>query len=205
MRVRRFEPGPSPLRIDTIKGVSTLPAKHLITCDEFERMGDVLVFTEGARLELLEGEIIEMSPIGSPHAACVYRLNALFAPLIGRAIIGVQNPIRLGDISEPQPDVFLLRSKPDYYASGHATPDEVLLVVEVSDTSLAFDRHRKRPMYAAAGIAELWIVDIAGEVIEIATDPRTDGYASILRRGRGEHVVPSCFPDLSLGVDEILG
>ena len=130
-------------------------ARHSFTVEEFERMGEACIFPPDARLELIEGEIVEMSPIGSPHAACVDALALLFNEIARRRfIIRVQSPVRLNDFSEPQPDVALLRWRDDFYRSAHPTPADVLLVVEVSDTTVETDRKVKVPLYARAGIPE---------------------------------------------------
>ena len=125
-------------------------------------MADAGIFGEDDRVELLDGEIVEMAPVGSRHAACVNKLTQLFVERSeGRALLAPRNPITLGERSEPQPDLALLRPRADYYASGHPTPDEVLLVVEVGDTTAEWDRRHKLPLYAAAGVAEVWLVDLA--------------------------------------------
>ena len=164
------------------------------------------VFDEDDRLELIEGEITEMSPISPKHAGCVNRLADLFYDrLRRRAIVAVQNPVRVGERSEPQPDLALLRPRPTYYANLHPGPDDVLLVVEVSETSADFDRDVKMPMYARAGIAEAWIVSLADGWIEVYRDPSPVGYRSIRRVLPGESLAPLTFPDDSLDAREVLG
>jgi Uma2 family endonuclease len=124
-------------------------ARHYFTADEFERMAERGVFLEDARLELVEGEIVEMSPIGKRRAACVDLLAELFRERLQRqVIVRVQNPIQLDDHSEPQPDLALLRRREDFYRDALPTPDDVLLVVEVADTSVEYDRQVKLPIYA---------------------------------------------------------
>src|SRR5215210_2437052 len=119
-------------------------AKHWITVDEYERMGEAGIFHPDARLELLEGEIYQMSPIGIPHAACVKFLSTLLNRLFnGKLLVSVQDPVRLNDLSEPQPDIALLRWRDDFYRGAHPTPDDVLLVVEVAETTLTADRKVK--------------------------------------------------------------
>ncbi|MDQ3917533.1 MAG: Uma2 family endonuclease, partial [Acidobacteriota bacterium] len=130
-------------------------ARHFFTVDEFERMGAAGIFHPDDRLELIGGEIVEMSPIGSSHAACVKFLSALLQRLFGGTlIVSTQDPIRLDDFSEPQPDVALLRWREDFYRHAHPTPADVLLVVEVADTTVESDRQVKIPLYARAGIPE---------------------------------------------------
>ncbi len=121
-------------------------------------MGEAGLFDDGPRVELVGGEIVEMSPIGRGHAACVNRLNALLTGALGdRFIVAVQNPMRLDDLSEPQPDLVVLKPRTDFYAAFHPRPEDTLLVIEVAETSLGWDRGIKRTRYAAAGVVEVWI------------------------------------------------
>lgn len=169
-------------------------------------MVDSGLFREDDRLELLEGEILEMSPVGSRHSAAVNRANRLFtSALIGRAVVGIQNPVRLSDLSEPQPDVALLKPRPDFYEVAHPTPDDVLLVLEISDSSVHFDRDVKMPLYAASGVPEVWLLDLATGILEVLRQPRSDGYRSILRLTAGEGVAPLAFPDLVVDVEVLTG
>jgi Uma2 family endonuclease len=178
--------------------------KRLFTTDEYETMLVAGILSEDDRIELIEGEILQMSPIGGRHASGVRRVTALFSRLSGRAILSVQSPLRLNDLSEPQPDLALLRPRADFYLD-HPRPDDVLLVVEVSDASLAFDRRVKAPLYAMNGIAELWIVDLEGRAIEVYRCPSPRGYLEIRRYDRGSSLGVLAFPELELSVEEILG
>jgi Uma2 family endonuclease len=147
-----------------------------------------------------------MAPIGSRHAACVKRLNNLFSRQVGdRAVVGVQDPVRLDEYSEPQPDLTLLRPRPDYYAGGHPGPEDVLLVVEVAETSAEYDRQIKVPLYARAGIREVWLVDLAASAVEVYREPTPEGYRQVRRFGRGETLSPEALPDINLALDDILG
>lgn len=169
-------------------------------------MGEAGIFREDDRVELIHGEIVQMTPIRSPHAGCVNRLNRLFTATLGElAVVTVQNPITLDPASEPQPDLALLRPRADFYAGGHPGPGDVWLVVEVADTSLAFDRTVKIPLYARAGIVEVWLVDLPGECVEVYRQPSEGRYTEVQRVPRGQQVTCQAFPDLSLSVDEILG
>lgn len=135
--------------------------RHRFTVAEFHQMADAGIFTEDHRVELLDGEIVDMSPIGHRHAACVDRLNRLFVIRVGDAAqVRIQNPIVLDDYSEPEPDVALIRPRPDFYESAHPTPGEVFLVVEVADATYETDRRIKIPLYAQSGIREVWLVDL---------------------------------------------
>lgn len=155
------------------------------------------------RVELVEGEIIDMAPIGSRHAACVDRLTRLFVSRLGeRAIVRVQSPVRMGDLSEPQPDVAVLAPRGDFYAGAHPGPDDVVLVVEVADTTLGWDRGVKVPLYARAGVAEVWVVDVGAGVVEVSRRPGPEGYGELRRAGRGEELDVA---GATVGVDEILG
>jgi len=175
------------------------PERRVFSVDDFYRMGSAGVFSDGERVELLGGEIIEMAPIGSAHASTVGRLTQLLVTAVGdRGAVWVQNPIRLSELSEPQPDVAVLRPRSDWYASGHPGPEDVLLLIEVADTTGRFDRTVKRPLYAEAGIAEVWIVDLAANLVEIAVDPTPDGYGDIRQIAAGGIITPTAFPDLQL-------
>lgn len=168
-------------------------------------MAEAGILHEDDRVELIEGEIIEMTPIGRRHAACVAELNRLLVPAVGpRALLWPQNPITLPNETEPQPDIVLLRPRADRYLADDARPEDVLLLVEVADTSQRYDRQVKLPLYGRAGVAEVWIVDLPAEGIEVHRDPTASGYAHVERVGRGGVVSPAAFPDIILSVDTIL-
>jgi len=180
--------------------------KRLFTVDEYYRMAKAGLFSEDDRLELIEGEVVEMSPIGSRHAACVKRLNRLLSRLVAdRLLIGVQDPIRLGRYSEPQPDLTLLQPRDDFYAQAHPEPEDVLLVVEVAETSAAYDREVKVPLYARSGIPEVWLVDLETGQVEVYRKPSPKGYREVRRAGSGQHLAPQALPDRELAVDAIIG
>lgn len=175
------------------------------SADEYHRMAEARILREDDRVELLDGEVVEMAPIGSRHAACVTRLNAtLSRRLAGRALVNVQNPIRLGEHSEPQPDIALLRTRADFYAHAHPTPEDVLLVVEVAETSEEYDREVKVPLYARWGIPEVWLVDLANQTIEVYRGASPTGYLDVRSIGSGQPLVPQAFPDLRLTVEDVL-
>lgn len=178
----------------------------LFTVDEYERMAEVGILDADARVELLEGEIVAMSPIGAPHASVVNRANRLFVQRLGdRAVVSVQHPLRLVPRSEPEPDLVIARDRADFYASAHPTAADALLVVEVSDSSLRKDRRVKVPIYARQGVVEVWIVDLAGQRILVHTDPVEGVYRQIRSAGPGEQLSPLALPELTIGVDEVLG
>lgn len=179
--------------------------RHRFSVDEYEQMIEHGILTENSRVELIRGEIIKKMAIGDPHAASVKRLNRLFATTLGnRALISVQDPIRLID-SEPEPDVALLLPRADFYLSGKPRPPDILLVIEVSDSSLELDRDVKLPMYAAAGIAEFWIVNLEDNCLEVYRQPLSHGvynYVQVLRQGDDIEIV--ALPGSTLAVDAIL-
>lgn len=181
-------------------------AKRWISADEYERMGEAGIFPMDARLELIEGEIFEMSPIGSPHASCVKFLSELLHLLFaGIFTVSVQDPIRLNDFSEPQPDVALLRRRNDFYRNAHPTPADVLLVVEVADTTVATDRSFKLPLYARAGIPEFWLVNIPEGQLEIYSQPSGESYLRSEVFGRDAEARSHTVEGLSVKVGELLG
>jgi Uma2 family endonuclease len=182
-----------------------MAVRHAFSIDEWHHMGEIGLFGEAARMELLDGEVIEMSPIGSRHASCVNRLVRMLVTELGsRAIVASQNPVVLDDTSEPQPDVGVLSPRPDEYSRSHARPSEILLLVEVSDTTLAFDRDRKAPYYANAGIRECWIVDLTGDQILVMRAPDDGGYRDVRALRRGQRVDIEALPSVVLEVANIL-
>jgi Uma2 family endonuclease len=181
--------------------------RYRFTVDEYHRMGEVGILPEDSRIELIAGDIVVCEPIGSYHAGTVNRLTRLWTSILGeRAVVQVQNPIELADHdSEVQPDVTLLRPRADFYARGHPVAADVLLLIEVADTSLVRDRRVKIPLYARAGICEVWLVDLTDRRAEVHRDPTAGGYTRVRALGRGESVVPEAFPDLTVAVADLLG
>lgn len=180
--------------------------KYLFTVDEYERMGQAGILGEDSRVELIEGEIIRVNPIGGPHAGTVNRLTRLFTRALGdRAVVAVQNPIRLAQRNEPQPDLALLRPRPDFYAGGHPIPSDVFLAIEVADTTLEYDTRVKVPLYARHGIPETWVIDVNRAALLVYLDPNGAGYATTRVLRRGDEIRPSAFPDLLVAVHDILG
>ena len=180
--------------------------RRRFTVHEYHQMGHVGILDEDDRLELLEGEIVEMAPIGSRHQAVVDRLNRLFSNRVGdAAVVRVQGPVRLGEETEPQPDLLLLAPRSDFYASAHPGPEHVLLLVEVSDSSTEYDREMKLPLYARYGIAEVWLVGLEAGAIEVYRAPTGEGYQEVSQSGRNQRVSPVVFPQIDLAVNEIIG
>jgi Uma2 family endonuclease len=180
--------------------------KHRFTADDYHQMARTGILREDDRVELVNGEIMDMTPIGSEHNASVDVLNhRLTLALGGRAIVRVQGSLRLSPDSEAQPDIAVLRFRADFYRDVVAGPADTILVIEVADTSLAYDRGLKIPLYARFGISEVWIVDLVGRQVEIFRTSTPDGYREVQRCGYGSSVWPTAFPDIRLSVDEIVG
>ncbi len=176
------------------------------TVDDYHRMAETGILTEDDRVELLDGQVLQMSPIGPAHSGCVNRLTRLFSRLPARsATVSVQNPVVLSARSEPQPDVALLRYREDGYASRHARPDDVLLLIEVADSSTQADRSVKVPLYAAAGIGEVWLVDLVGEHIVVYRDPAPEGFRDVLAARPGQTITPLRCPSFATSVAGVIG
>jgi Uma2 family endonuclease len=179
--------------------------RHLWTVEEYHRMGEVGLLDADARVELIEGEIVEMAPIGDAHAAISNRLTRLLVLAVGeRGIVAVGNPVRLTLHSEPQPDFSVLRPRADYQTRG-PRPEDVMLAVEVSDTTLRRDRRVKLALYATAGIPEFWIVNVEAGEIEIYRSPAGDTYGSVERKRSGEAATIEALPSVTIAIGEILG
>src|SRR5216110_377428 len=176
-------------------------ARRLFTVEEYHRMGEAGILGEDERVELIEGEIVQMAPIGPRHVGSVINANRLFITRLGdRAVVSPQNPVVIQPRSEPQPDLLLLRPRAVSYSREHPTPEDVLLAVEVADTTVRFDRLVKARLYARAGLAEFWLCLVADGVIEVYCGPSVDGYAGVTVHGSGEIVSPLAFPDVSFAV-----
>ncbi len=178
--------------------------RHLFTVEQYHEMIEHGIFREDEPIELIRGEIIRKLPIGNPHAATVNRLNRLLSKLIhDDAMISIQNPIWLAD-SEPEPDVAILIYREDLYASRRPGAEDVLLLIEVADSSLAYDRDIKGSVYAEAGICEYWIVNLNHATVEVYRDPQSDGrFATVITARRGEILSPLKVAGLSIEVNAI--
>src|SRR5437016_9243314 len=186
--------------------METEVAKKLFTVEEYQRMGEAGIFHPEARLELIEGEIIEMSPPGNPHIGCVNRATALFsARLAGKVIVSVQNAVRLSRYTELQPDIVLARPRADYYGGKRITPEDTLLVIEISDTTLRYDRNRKMPLYAKSGVSELWIENLQEDLVLVYRKPGPETYSTSLTFHRGELISLAAFPEVLFKIEELLG
>jgi hypothetical protein len=181
-------------------------AQRPFTVDEYHRMAEVGILSPEDRVELVLGKIMMMSPIGSRHAACIRRLTTMLSTHTGnRAIVSVQNPLRLDNVSEPQPDIALLRPRADFYASGHPTPADTLLIIEVADTSLEYDRNEKLSVYSRSEIVEVWVVDLTANIIHRFSEPRSGAYRHVAQARRGDELTIACLNDVAVAASSILG
>ncbi|MGB7207443.1 MAG: Uma2 family endonuclease [Pyrinomonadaceae bacterium] len=177
-----------------------------ISVEMYHLMAERGVFAPEDRVELIEGELFEMSPIGSLHARCVNFLNRFLVTSAGSEyIVQVQNPIILNDLSEPQPDFSIVRHRQDFYKDGLPEAPDVAVVFEIAETSVTFDKNVKFRRYAAAGIPEAWLIDLTGERVEVHSQPKENGYGIIKIYQRGENAVSEMIPSIDLSVDDILG
>jgi Uma2 family endonuclease len=185
--------------------LSRYPAapRRLLTVDEYHRMGEVGILTDGDRVELIEGELVAMAPIGSEHIASTNALNRLLVLAVGdRGIVSVGNPVRLNRHSEPQPDFAILKPRDDYRKT-LPRPEDTMLAVEVSNTSLEYDRKVKLALYARGGIPEVWIVNLEAQEVEVHRSPAADNYTSVTRAGRSDDLTIEALPGVLIPVDLI--
>lgn len=183
--------------------IETLQRRKL-SVDEFHRIGTAGILREDDRIELIDGEMIEMAPIGSKHAAKVNRLSRMLALAAGRnAIVSTQNPILLPPRSEPQPDIALLKPRPDDYETSLPRARDVLLIIEVSDVTLAYDREVKIPLYALHAISEVWLLDVQDRQMIVHRRPSAKGYRRIVTFGRTESIAPQALPGVRIDLAEV--
>jgi Uma2 family endonuclease len=185
--------------------LSRYPAapRRLLTVDEYHRMGEVGILTDDDRVELIEGELVAMAPIGTEHAATTNALTRLLVLAVGdRGIVAVGNPVRMTRHSEPQPDFSILRPRDDYRKI-MPRPEDTMLAVEVANTSLDYDRKVKLALYARGGIPEVWIVNLAAEEVEVYRSPVADSYASVARVGLSGILTIEAIPGVLIPVGEV--
>lgn len=176
-----------------------------LTVDDYHRMGDAGILHEDDRVELIDGELFQMEQIRPPHASVVIRLTSTFAALAAdRFLTSAQNPLQIPPFSEPQPDIVLLRPRADDYFGALPQPADALLLIEVADSSLAWDRNVKMPIYARFGVVESWLVDIEHRLVTVFRDASPEGYRSTVEVGEGA-VSPGAFPDIAIGLQELFG
>jgi len=179
------------------------PTRYKLSVDDYHKLGEAGILDEDSRVELIEGELIEMAPIGGPHMGVVNRLNKLLVLAMGAlGVVSIQNPVTLPPYSEPQPDIAILKPGADSASSAVPHPDDALLLIEVADTTLAYDRKIKLKVYANAGVAETWIVDVQSKRVEIYREPTSEGYARRFEAGMGDIVSPLALPMVRLAVSE---
>jgi Uma2 family endonuclease len=179
--------------------------RHKLDVSQYHRMGETGVFEGNERVELIEGEIVEMAPIGDRHAGTTNRLaRALFAVVGDRAVVAVGNPVRLDRYNEPQPDFTLLRPRADFYETSKPAAGDTLLMIEVAESSLRYDRKVKLPLYARHGVPEVWIVDLEGGTVEVCREPRGDGYAATSHVAPGDVLEPALLPGVRIAVTDII-
>ena len=177
--------------------------RHRWTVAEYHRMGEVGLLNEDSRVELIDGEIIEMAPIGSAHGGNVNRFIRLFSKVVGdKAIVAAQNPVVLSGYAEPQPDISILRWRADDYEQSNPHPEDVLLLIEVADSTLRYDRDVKIPLYAKNGIPEVWLLDIPDRKLEIYREPINGEYRQRDCRQTGQ-IAPILCPDAIIDLAEL--
>jgi Uma2 family endonuclease len=180
--------------------------RYRFSVEEYLRMGEAGILSEDDRVELIDGEVLAMPPIGIPHTSAVNRIGNRLKEQFGRRVIlSVHNPVRIGDFSLPQPDIALLRPRDDFYLGAYPGPDDVLLLVEVAESSVHYDRDKKVPLYAAAGVEECWLVNIPARTLTIYREPRADGYRGVTMADDLRRVAPAALPDCVIDLHELFG
>ncbi|HEC11985.1 MAG TPA: Uma2 family endonuclease [Acidiferrobacteraceae bacterium] len=180
--------------------------RHRYTVEDYHRMATAGILRQDQRVELIKGEIIDMTPIGSRHAATVRQLAKILVNTAGdRAIVSVQSPIELDDLSEPEPDLALLRPQADFYARGHPRPADILLIIEVADNSLIFDRDVKIPLYARQGIAEVWLFDLGTTKLTVYRNPSKGGYGKVKTLERINGLTVPILKDVMVDLSGVMG
>jgi Uma2 family endonuclease len=179
--------------------------KHLTDINEWQKLGDANIFPPESRLELIDGEILEMAPIGCNHSGHLNRINKLFTVLTADcADTSVQNPLQLGDLSEPEPDFMLLKPTADFYCSRHPNADDVLLLIEVADSSLSFDQNQKLRLYARHNIPEYWLLNLKDSCVEVYRQPHEDVYGEKTTLRIGDTITLSQLNQLTINMADIL-
>lgn len=173
---------------------------------DVERMVKAGMFAGNERVELIEGELIQMAPQGSYHIGSINRLAAILIPqLLGKAVVSVQNAVIINDVNEPQPDISLLRFRDDYYSNAKARPEDIFLLIEVSDSTVTYDRKVKVPLYARNGVAEVWVVNLPKKIVEVYSHLENGKYKVVKKLEFGETLSPKLIPSLKIKVAEIIG
>ena len=195
-----------PIHHEQVEELAFSPPPYKFNVDEFDLMGTAGIFGEDDRVELIEGEILQMSPIGIPHMSIVNRLTMLLAQTVGKsAIVSVQNPIVVNRYNQPQPDLVVLKYRDDYYDKARPLVDEILLVIEVADSSVHYDRTRKKSIYAANGIMEFWVVNLGRGHVEQYSNPTAGDYRDVNVLKRGQQIRLTALPEIQFEIVDILG
>lgn len=185
---------------------TTVPTRRRFTVEEYHQMAEAGILREDDRVELIDGEIIQMPPVGGPHAGHINRFaRRLWRAFDDVAIITVQNPVHLNDENEPEPDIALVKLRDDEYTGSHPTPVEIYVLIEVADSSVVYDRRVKALLYAQANIPEYLLLDLTQMAIIVLRDPTPEGYASAVTLHRGDQWAPLAFPDRAIAVTDTLG
>ncbi|MEE3716305.1 Uma2 family endonuclease [Tumidithrix elongata RA019] len=188
----------------TIPTKNYTPTRHRFTVEQYYKMAEVGILDITQRTELIEGEIIEMSPIGTKHAICVSDISEILTTkTIHFAHVRQQNPVHLSDRSEPQPDIALVKRPSSRYINSHPTPADIFLLIEVSDTTLKYDREIKVPLYAKATIPEVWIANLEAQTLEVYRQSDETGYQDIKQYTKGEVITLESFAEIAIAIDEI--
>lgn len=191
---------------EPMQAASDVPRRHRLTVDDYYRMAEVGILGKETRVELIDGEIIDMPPPGSPHAATVHYLaRALIRAVEDRAVVLIQNPVRLNRYSEPQPDLALLKPRDDFYRAQHPRAEDVLLIVEVAATSLHYDRRRKLPLYATHGILEAWLVDVSANRFVRHRSPQDGAYTLVDEPDPGAPLDVGALPGVAVDLGRLFG
>jgi Uma2 family endonuclease len=186
--------------------MTALPARKIFTVKDYHKMIDAGVFVGNSDYELIEGEIIKKMTQGDYHISCINRLNRILSRVCGDdVIVSVQNAVVISNISEPEPDVTLLKFREDFYASGKATAADVLLLIEVSDSTVGYDRTVKARLYAEAEVAEFWLVNLPRQILEVYTEPQNGKYKVVKKYEKNKTVSPALLPEIKIKVSDIIG
>ena len=185
--------------------MSALPQRKIFTVSEYHKMIDAGVFVGNSDFELINGEIVKKMTQGDYHISCVNKLTRLLGRIVSDDfILSVQNAVIIGDISEPEPDIALLKFQDDFYSSGKPTAEDVLLLIEVSDSTVKYDRDTKLKMYAEAGVEEVWLVNLPRQILEVHSEPKKGKYKLTKKLAKNETVSPKNFPEIKLKISDIL-
>jgi Uma2 family endonuclease len=184
--------------------MSAITERYRFSVNDYHRMGEAGILNEDSRAELIEGDIIKMAPIGSSHSGTINKLDRILNRQAGNLVVSVQNPVRLDRHNEPEPDVALLVEKADSFSSAHPGPADVLLLIEVSDTSADYDRNVKVPLYARSRISEVWLIDLKAKLVELYREPSGEAYQRLLQPAPDEVISPEAAPQIKVNLADIL-